>query len=440
MATTDDEGPRILISTWVLIVLSAVFVLARILCKYRAGRGLWWDDHVLIISWFTFLASAATITWSVPHGLGKHIAVVPPELLGPLGLVGNVTGSLSILAAAWSKTSFGLTLLRLMRRRHQHQRNSIDGAGAAGVGFRDTLASFAFERALLIVLLVSVNVAMGLNALFVWVRCRPVAKTWDFGRQGSCWAPEVYPTYGMFAAGYSAAADFLLALLPWRIIWSLQMKAKEKFGVAIAMSMGIFAGATSVVKTMAIPALSSGDFTYHLTDLVIWGAAESAVTIIAASIPVLRTLFVHRSTAGGGISTVLRRQAHGCGTSESLPGTAVGPLSRDAGIWCGPHSPWRQASDDELRCQHGSDGGEELLDLEKQGSGASSCSSGVGSYGENMLLAPRPYGGLVAIARSPHYHGSTMLSPCTGRDMLIGLLHLIRAWQIGDEPERKGPK
>jgi hypothetical protein len=33
--------------------------------------------------------------------------------------------------------------------------------------------------------------------------------------------------------------DFVLALLPWKIIWNLQMKGKEKFGVAVAMSMGI---------------------------------------------------------------------------------------------------------------------------------------------------------------------------------------------------------
>jgi len=33
--------------------------------------------------------------------------------------------------------------------------------------------------------------------------------------------------------------DFVLALLPWKVIWKLQMKRKEKFGVALAMSMGI---------------------------------------------------------------------------------------------------------------------------------------------------------------------------------------------------------
>ena len=38
---------------------------------------------------------------------------------------------------------------------------------------------------------------------------------------------------------YSAAMDFTLALLPWKLIWSLQMRKVEKLGIAIAMSMGI---------------------------------------------------------------------------------------------------------------------------------------------------------------------------------------------------------
>ena len=40
-------------------------------------------------------------------------------------------------------------------------------------------------------------------------------------------------------AGFSALMDLVLALLPWKLIWGLQMKTKEKLGVAVAMSMGI---------------------------------------------------------------------------------------------------------------------------------------------------------------------------------------------------------
>ena len=33
--------------------------------------------------------------------------------------------------------------------------------------------------------------------------------------------------------------DFALSLLPWKLLWGLQMQGKERVGVIIAMSMGI---------------------------------------------------------------------------------------------------------------------------------------------------------------------------------------------------------
>jgi len=40
-------------------------------------------------------------------------------------------------------------------------------------------------------------------------------------------------------AAYSAAMDFALALLPWKLIWGLKMRTREKIGIGIAMSMGV---------------------------------------------------------------------------------------------------------------------------------------------------------------------------------------------------------
>jgi hypothetical protein len=40
-------------------------------------------------------------------------------------------------------------------------------------------------------------------------------------------------------AAYSGAQDFVLALLPWTLVWNLQMKKKEKVGIAFAMSLGV---------------------------------------------------------------------------------------------------------------------------------------------------------------------------------------------------------
>jgi len=172
-----------------------------------------------------------------------------------------------VLAAVWSKTSFALTMLRLMQNWKM--------------------------KTFIWFIIVSMNLAMYLTIIFTWLRCTPPAK------MTQCIAPVPYTNYSIAAGAYSAAMDFVLAILPWPLIWGLQMKKKEKLGVAIAMSLGFFAGATAIMKCVSLPTMAKGDFTYDGAQLVIWGNAEVATTIMAASIPVLRVLFLHaKSTAG----------------------------------------------------------------------------------------------------------------------------------------------
>ncbi|OAA56197.1 hypothetical protein SPI_07808 [Niveomyces insectorum RCEF 264] len=290
----EDKRKYVLVSIWILTGLSLLFLVARVLCKFCTRRRLWWDDHVMILSWVALLASTVVSTWSVAQGEGLHVWDVPVENYSLIGLLGNLTGTFSILAAVWSKTSFALTLLRLMTGRQM--------------------------RVVLWLAIASINVAMGLNAVFLWVRCMPLVKTWNPTVPGTCWAPQVYPIYGIFAAGYSAVMDVILALLPWKIVWRLQMKRQEKFGVAIAMSLGVVAGAMAVVKTSQIPTLSSGDFTYASIPLIVWGSAESGVTIMAASIPVLRVLLrdaKQLTRQNYLVSTALSYVKHGTTTVEN---------------------------------------------------------------------------------------------------------------------------
>lgn len=49
---------------------------------------------------------------------------------------------------------------------------------------------------------------------------------------------------------YSALCDFILALLPWRMIFNLQIKRNERIGIALALSMGVLAGITGVMKAV----------------------------------------------------------------------------------------------------------------------------------------------------------------------------------------------
>ncbi|KZL85872.1 hypothetical protein CI238_11171 [Colletotrichum incanum] len=264
MAQPEDYGPTINAVIWSQVGLSAFFLGLRLYCKFKKRSGLWWDDHVLIASWITLLISVALTSLNISLGFGKHVYQINPVNLPSIGLNGNVISTTSITAAVWSKTSFAMTLLRIQDK--------------------------GWTRHFIWAAIISMNIFMGLNALAAWVQCAPIQKFWLPQTPGKCWDPKVSTYYGVFAAGYSALMDITLAMLPWKMIWGLQMKIQEKIGVGIAMSMGLFAGATAIVKCTTLPTLLSGDFTYDGSELAIWGTCESGVTIMAASIPVLRVL------------------------------------------------------------------------------------------------------------------------------------------------------
>ncbi|KAK0624516.1 hypothetical protein B0T17DRAFT_492545 [Bombardia bombarda] len=300
----DNGAARLNTVIWLLASISGLFLALRVYCKFLKHRGLWWDDIFLIGAWISCIIECAFLTHVTTLGYGRHIWDFDMANMSKLAVFMNLSGTFSVMGAIWSKTSFAITLLKV-----------TDGWVKRGVWF----------------IIVSINITMGLSALFPWVNCTPVRKAWDIYQVGECWAPEVMVYYNMFSAAYSAFMDIVLAFIPWTVIWGLQMRKKEKIGVAVAMSMGIFAGVTGFVKTSKVPLMLSDDFADGV-DLFIWGNAESAITIIAASIPILRVLIrdvaqtrrYHKTGIGG---------KTGMSGSTKLPSTVVTTVSggRDKG-------------------------------------------------------------------------------------------------------------
>ncbi|OTA54964.1 hypothetical protein K449DRAFT_416906 [Hypoxylon sp. EC38] len=213
---------------WVLIALATTFLGLRVFCKYKRGRGLWWDDWILIASW---------------------------------------TGTLFFIAAIWSKTSFALTLFRI-----------------AGPRLKIVLR----------IMMVSMNGITCVSVVLRWLQCHPIRLVWDSDAQGTCWNRNL-----ILGVAYSAFADFVLAALPWPIIIKLQMRASEKIGISVAMSMGVCAGITSIIKCTKFSVLKSDKFADDVFELSIWSIAEISTTMMAASIPVLRAL-VREATGTSG--------------------------------------------------------------------------------------------------------------------------------------------
>ena len=109
-------------------------------------------------------------------GYGLHFWDLPMDMENGIKMITviNVAGTFSLTAAIWSKTSFALTMLRL-----------TDGWMKNAIWF----------------IIISMNIAMGLSALFVWIQCRPIEKAWNPFLDGTCWHPSVLVNYDIFSAG-----------------------------------------------------------------------------------------------------------------------------------------------------------------------------------------------------------------------------------------------
>ncbi|KAJ6016242.1 hypothetical protein N7540_010833 [Penicillium herquei] len=127
-------------------------------------------------------------------------------------------------------------------------------------------------------------------SITVIVQCVPVQKSWNPSTPGHCWLN--FSNVGYTVGSWFVAADFSFAILPWFVVWDLNMKQKEKITVACGLSLGVFAGVCGIVRTVALSGLDASEYIYDTVPMLIWSATESCVTIMCSTIPVLRPLYI----------------------------------------------------------------------------------------------------------------------------------------------------
>ncbi|KAF5000537.1 hypothetical protein FGRMN_1704 [Fusarium graminum] len=262
---SNERGARLLASIWTLALLSFILLFLRVYCKLWRTKGLWHDDWCLIVSWVCLAISVSIETHLVSLGFGRHQDTISEANLKIINLNTIVGAAFGILATTISKTSFAITLHRL--------------------------ATNAWMRYFLVFVIVTINVTMNLVWIFGLAKCSPLARVFDKKVPGSCWDPSKLVTFQLFAAYYSAILDFVLAFIPWVILMRMTMRRRERLGVAVAMSLGVIAGTTGIVKSVMVVSMKSPDLTYDRVDLTIWTLTEPAASIMAISIPVLRMLY-----------------------------------------------------------------------------------------------------------------------------------------------------
>lgn len=108
-------------------------------------------------------------------GFGRHSWDLSPTFnISKFLLAIEVRATFTLIAIAYTKTAFAITLLRLTE---------------------------GWTKRFIWFVIISVNIALGLSALLGWVQCSPIAKAWTPSMSGKCFSENVLVDYAIFGSG-----------------------------------------------------------------------------------------------------------------------------------------------------------------------------------------------------------------------------------------------
>ncbi|KAF5007139.1 hypothetical protein FDECE_6525 [Fusarium decemcellulare] len=258
------DGPWAIAVMWSLTAVTAVFVVLRIYTRIWVVKSFGIDDHVYNLAFGFLVFYTIFTTVAAKYGFGQNMTdiKVPDDLVNAI-LFEAIGQTFAVVGMAVAKWSLGLFLLRLVKQQW-HQ----------------------------IAIWVSMACLMGasISTCFVfWLQCTPPKYLWDRRITGRCHIDST--PVSMLLCILCVIVDFFYAIFPWLFIWSLQMNTREKIVILASLSLGVIAGACGIKRTIEVPALSSANYLKDTVGLIVWSAAEIAVTMICIGIPVCRPLY-----------------------------------------------------------------------------------------------------------------------------------------------------
>ncbi|KAE8143757.1 hypothetical protein BDV38DRAFT_289629 [Aspergillus pseudotamarii] len=267
---SESRAVELNVVGWVFtgVAIAAVFlkVFSRMESK-RAG----WDDVLIFFSLGLSIIATAFVSYSVTLGLGRHTAAVIAEH----GMERYVkTAYWQILGfpfniGAFSFPNISIAILIV----HLLDPNPL--------------------RARLLYAMVIFQVILAMISVFiVFFQCNPTEMLWDHSVKGSCWSPDVFDDFSYLVSAYTTVTDFVLAIVPIRALWKLQMQTSTKVGVCIMMGLTLLSAIVTIVKATYLHLFTDRtDPLFNVVPLVVWGLIEQNVVIVAACIPTLRPFF-----------------------------------------------------------------------------------------------------------------------------------------------------
>ncbi|KAL3292425.1 integral membrane protein PTH11 [Colletotrichum asianum] len=259
------EGLGQVISWYICTVAATLFLVLRLWVRIRRFKALGIDDGLLILSTCCLIGDLIIQQHMWNLGMAEISKATREEFIQIMQMI--VPGSILYVTSLWA-------------------------IKVALVIFYKRIAAPASR------LQIVYNVAIGL-LLASWAtiffhiifQCYPHDKRWSMDPNYQCDPKDAEINYWLTIL-LNIGSDVATISLPISMVLKLQMKLKQKLGVAAIFALGFFVIIASIIR-----AFYSKKMETMVTCTV--SMIETAVAIIAASLPALRTLFLgHTSTRG----------------------------------------------------------------------------------------------------------------------------------------------
>ncbi|EHA52954.1 hypothetical protein MGG_05214 [Pyricularia oryzae 70-15] len=305
----ETQSPTVIIVS----VIFAVFIFAALSLRFWARavlvKQIGTDDVLITIATIFSFAFIGTAVRAAQLGLGAHIDDVLPRGTENLVAYAQTVWLSSIMYNAclgFIKVSVLALYMRLGDKR---------------------------LRTLAVVMIVLVTAQTVASVMVCILQCTPVRAAYDVTMsQGSKTCININAFY-LANAACNILTDLLTYSLPIPLVLRLQVTRPQRIGLAVMLSLGLLACASSVIRITFIPAmLVSQDPTWDIAQPMYWSVIETNVGILAASIPSLKVIakvYFPRL-----LGTQSGRGAGGGGTAGASSGGRCGK----SGIWTSPRS------------------------------------------------------------------------------------------------------
>ncbi|KAH3965555.1 hypothetical protein HBI56_216270 [Parastagonospora nodorum] len=286
----EDLGPLTKNIVIAFTVIALVSVSLRIYTRFRY-KAVGWEDYSITIATLLSLATGIVQVLQANAGNGKHAMFVRyPDKV-----------ELVLKYLFWSIITYNLSLMFIKISIIMQYKRIF------------TLGGMQWPLNIAMGICVAWGVSTFGTSIF---GCVPVKAFWDLEAKANanCVKDEIL---WFLNAGMNIFTDLMVASLPVKAIWALQLPNRQKFALIGVLTIGWFVCLVSFLRLHALVVLSQhmDDRTYYSAATAYWSSIEMNLGIVCASLPALKPLIVRIIPA---FSTRHSSKGYGAGYSGRL--------------------------------------------------------------------------------------------------------------------------